>query len=105
MGSYRSYIPKGTYPTEDSIDGAVGAVEDPSTIPISAVGLESSLDFQAAWPLIWPQKTILFQTDDEYYESTGNFSGFWNSKRKRKPHCKEGSQLTSSLFIKRSSML
>lgn len=58
----------------------MGAVEDPSEIPITAVGLESSLDFDAAWPLIWPQKTILFQTDDEYYESTG-VSGFWNSMR------------------------
>lgn len=79
MAIVYSYIPNGTYPKEESIDGAVGAVENPSEIPIRAVGLESSLDLDAAWPLIWPQKTILFQTDDEYYESTGDFTGFWNS--------------------------
>ncbi|KAK3937828.1 putative Tripeptidyl-peptidase sed1 [Diplogelasinospora grovesii] len=73
-------VPKGTYPEERLIDGAVGAVEDnnPSGIPIP-VGLESSLDFDSAWPLIWPQKTVLFQEDDEYYESTGNFNGFFNT--------------------------
>ncbi len=32
---------------------------------------ESNLDFQASIPLIWPQKTVLFQTDDEWYEEVG----------------------------------
>ena len=73
-------IPNGTYPIAKSIDGAVAAFEDPTEIPIKQVGVESMLDFDSAWPLIWPQKTVLFQTDDEWYESTGNFSGFWNSE-------------------------
>jgi len=38
------------------------------------------LDFDSSWPLIYPQGIVLFQEDDEYYESTGNFNGFWNSK-------------------------
>ena len=72
------YIPSGWYPIEDLIDGAVGAVEDPSEIPAS-YGLEASLDFDAAMPLIYPQTAVLFQEDDEYYESTGDFVGFWNT--------------------------
>ncbi|KAH8880604.1 alkaline serine protease [Thozetella sp. PMI_491] len=72
------HIPNGTYPEERLVDGAVGAVEDPSVIPVG-VGLESSLDFDSAWPLIYPQGTVLFQEDDEYYESSGDFTGFWNT--------------------------
>ncbi|KAI8628143.1 subtilisin-like protein [Xylariaceae sp. FL1651] len=72
-------VPTGTYPEERLIDGAIGAVETPSPIYPLEVGLESSLDFDSAWPLIWPQGTVLYQTDDEYYEYTGNFSGFWNT--------------------------
>ncbi|KAK8091487.1 hypothetical protein PG997_001848 [Apiospora hydei] len=53
-----------------------GTVPD---LPILAPGSESALDFDASWPLIWPQKTVLYQVDDEYYESSGNFSGFWNT--------------------------
>jgi tripeptidyl-peptidase-1 len=75
------YIPNGTYPEERLVDGAIGAYEDaPPGFPIEIpIGLESSLDFDSSWPLIWPQKTVLFQEDDEYYESTGNYAGFWNS--------------------------
>ncbi|KAL1840747.1 hypothetical protein VTK73DRAFT_3682 [Phialemonium thermophilum] len=72
-------IPQGTYPTEKLIDGAIGAAQTPDQ-----VGPESNLDFEAAWPLIWPQKTVLFQTDDQYYEinmTSANtpYLGFWNS--------------------------
>ena len=70
-------IPNGTYPIERLIDGAIGAVEDsPTPVPID---LEAPLDFDSSWPLIYPQKLVLFQEDDEYYESHGNYNGFWNS--------------------------
>ncbi|KAI1740761.1 subtilisin-like protein [Xylaria scruposa] len=72
-------VPTGTYPEERLIDGAIGAIETPSPIYPLEVGLESSLDFDSAWPLIYPQGTVLYQTDDEYYEHTGNFTGFWNT--------------------------
>ncbi|GAP82686.1 putative alkaline serine protease [Rosellinia necatrix] len=72
-------VPTGTYPEERLIDGAIGAIETPSPLYPLEVGLESSLDFDSAWPLIWPQGTVLYQTDDEYYEHTGNFTGFWNT--------------------------
>lgn len=75
-----SEIPNGTYPKEDLIDGAIGAAQT-----ASEVGVESDLDFEASWPLIWPQKEILFQTDDQYIEisqttTTTPYLGFGNSK-------------------------
>ncbi|KAI0482591.1 subtilisin-like protein [Xylariaceae sp. FL0804] len=73
------HVPNGTYPEERLIDGAIGSVEEPSPVYPLEVGLESSLDFDSAMPLIYPQGTVLFQTDDEYYEYTGNFEGFWNT--------------------------
>lgn len=59
----------------------MGAYEDPyyGSWPVT-LGEEADLDFQAAWPLIWPQKTVLFQEDDQYYEYTEDFNGFWNSE-------------------------
>lgn len=72
-------IPNGTYPIEKNIDGAFGAAKN-----VTSAGVESDLDFEAAQPLIWPQKTILFQTDDEFYEvneTSANtpIRGFWNT--------------------------
>jgi tripeptidyl-peptidase-1 len=37
------------------------------------------LDFQIAWPIIYPQGTVLFQTDDPVYEANYVFSGFLNT--------------------------
>jgi hypothetical protein len=75
-------IPVGTYPTEKLIDGATG-----TALTYPEDGVESNLDFTAAMPLIWPQKAILFQTDDEYYEmleqnpvGSNQYPGFWNSE-------------------------
>lgn len=72
-------IPNGTYPIEKNIDGAFGASET-----TAQAGVESDLDFEAAQPLIWPQKTILFQTDDQFYEvnmtaQDSPLRGFWNT--------------------------
>lgn len=68
-------VPNGTYPIEESIDGAYGASNSTAT-----AGIESNLDFQAAIPLIYPQKTILFQTDDEVYQTNTSLSaGFLNT--------------------------
>ncbi|KAB5513198.1 putative Tripeptidyl-peptidase sed1 [Coniochaeta sp. 2T2.1] len=72
-------IPNGTYPIEKLIDGAIGAAQT-----LDQVGAESNLDFQASWPLIWPQKEVLFQTDDQYIEVNQTdlhtpYLGFWNT--------------------------
>jgi tripeptidyl-peptidase I len=52
------YIPQGTHPKLDLIDGAVAPV------PVADAGLESDLDFQISYPIIWPQNSVLYQTDD-----------------------------------------
>ncbi|TVY25147.1 Tripeptidyl-peptidase sed1 [Lachnellula hyalina] len=70
-------IPNGTYPEERLIDGAIGATED--TTEYVPTDLEAPLDFDSSSPLIYPQGLVLFQEDDEYYESTGAFNGFWNT--------------------------
>jgi hypothetical protein len=72
-------IPNGTYPIERLVDGAIGAVEDSPNMPVP-IDLEAPLDFDSSWPLIYPQKLVLFQEDDEYYESHPYYNGFWNSK-------------------------
>lgn len=92
-------IPNGTYPEERLIDGAIGAIED--TTEYVPTNLEAPLDFDSSWPLIYPQKLVLFQEDDEYYESTGNFNGFWNSKP---PHSLPAANLKRIDTHKPSSM-
>lgn len=49
--------------------------------PVSVLdaGPESDLDFQIAYPLIYPQSTILFQTDDPVYENNYTYPGFLNN--------------------------
>lgn len=66
-------IPNGTHPVGDLIDGAVAPVPD------NQAGPESDLDFQISYPIIWPQNSVLFQTDDPYYENNYVFQGFLNN--------------------------
>ncbi|KAJ5441835.1 Peptidase S8/S53 subtilisin/kexin/sedolisin [Penicillium cf. griseofulvum] len=66
-------IPNGTHPTLKSVDGG----EAPTNT--STAGPESDLDFQISYPIIWPQNSILFQTDDMYYERHYKFRGFLNT--------------------------
>jgi len=53
--NFTSYIPQGTHPKLDSIDGAVApvATED--------AGGESDLDFQLAYPIVYPIEVVLYQ--------------------------------------------
>lgn len=78
------YIPNGTYPQERLIDGAIGPVEDVPGYNQSLAGGEADMDIEAAWPLIWPQDIVLFQTDEEFYEVNQKspntpYRGFWNT--------------------------
>lgn len=66
-------IAQGTHPTLDAIDGAV------APNPVTAAGPESDLDFQISYPIIYPQGSILFQTDDPVYENDYEFEGFLNN--------------------------
>ncbi|KAK4161699.1 putative protease [Cladorrhinum sp. PSN259] len=83
MNNYWKYvapwIPNGTHPELRAINGAYGPIER-----IDLAGEEANLDFQVAIPLIWPQKTVLFQTDDEWYQqdqtrSDTRYTGFFNT--------------------------
>lgn len=58
-------IPKKTAPKKQLVNGAVAPVAQ------SNAGLESDLDFQVAYPLLWPQGTVLYQLSDE-----GSFNSF-----------------------------
>lgn len=74
-----SWVTNGSHPELRSINGAEGPT--PNAL---AAGEEADLDFEVAMPLVWPQKTVLFQTDDEWYQldqmkSTTKYIGFFNS--------------------------
>ena len=66
-------IPQGTHPKLDGIDGAT------APDPVQSAGAESDLDFQISYPIIYPQNSILFQTDDDLYEANYVFQGFLNN--------------------------
>ncbi|KAJ5223919.1 hypothetical protein N7468_008461 [Penicillium chermesinum] len=73
FGSLASEIPIGTHPHLSAVDGA----EAPTSV--ANAGPESDLDFQISYPIIWPQNSILFQTDDMVYEENYTFKGFLNT--------------------------
>jgi tripeptidyl-peptidase I len=68
------YIPQGTHPTLEGIDGGQAPTTD-----LEAAGPESDLDFQISYPLIWPQNSVLFQTDDAVYEANYTYVSFLNN--------------------------
>ncbi|KAI2616243.1 subtilisin-like protein [Hypoxylon sp. NC1633] len=81
--SFTSDIPNGTHPELFSVDGGEGA-----TTNLYLAGSEANLDFQMAYGLIWPQEPVLYQVDDEWYQSTyetnpslytGFFNNLWNA--------------------------
>ncbi|TRX89818.1 hypothetical protein FHL15_009251 [Xylaria flabelliformis] len=71
-------IPNGTYPELLSVNGGEGASKE-----LSDAGVESNLDFQMAYGLIWPQEPALFQVDDEWYQqsqlTSSEYAGFFNN--------------------------
>lgn len=71
--NFTPYIPKGFGPTLKGIDGGK------APIAVGQAGGESDLDFELAIPILYPQKTIVFQTDDMFYENNYEFGGFFNT--------------------------
>ncbi|KAJ0426609.1 subtilisin-like protein [Aspergillus carlsbadensis] len=67
-------IPQGTHPILNAINGA----EAPAPL-LELAGPESSLDFQLSYPIIWPQNSILYQTDDPVYQNNYTFPGLFNN--------------------------
>ena len=57
--TYYPQIPNGTHPTLQSIDGGQAPVD------VGRAGGESTLDFELAYPLVYPQEIKLYQTDDQ----------------------------------------
>ncbi|KAF7172400.1 hypothetical protein CNMCM6106_006590 [Aspergillus hiratsukae] len=70
---FAQQIPQGTHPILKAVDGATAPTS------VSNAGPESDLDFQISYPIIWPQNSILFQTDDPVYQANYNFTGFLNT--------------------------
>ncbi|KAK5994176.1 Aorsin [Cladobotryum mycophilum] len=76
FAQYAQQVPKGTGPTLNLIDGAKAPV------PVDEDGGESNLDFELAYPIIYPQKTTLYQVDDAYYtgeQGEEAYAGFLNT--------------------------
>ncbi|KAK8133413.1 hypothetical protein PG984_005425 [Apiospora sp. TS-2023a] len=87
-------VPNGTHPELRSINGGLGVTTD-----LGLAGSEANLDFQMAYGLIWPQQTVLYSVDDEYYQDNqagtdspykGFFNNLWNAI--------DGSYCTSTAF-------
>lgn len=66
FANYSRNIPQGTHPIHAFIDGAEAPVN------VSSAGGESALDFELAYPLIYPQTTTLYQSDDVYFATNPN---------------------------------
>nr|POE59080.1 tripeptidyl-peptidase sed1 [Quercus suber] len=73
FGVLATQIPQGTHPQLKAVDGAV------APNPVYAAGAESDLDFQISYPVIYPQGSVLFQTDDPVYEANYTYLGFYNN--------------------------
>lgn len=73
FATFANEIPQGTHPIHNLIDGAQAPA------PVTGAGPESNLDFQISYPLIWPQNSVLFQTDDPVYQANYTFVGFLNN--------------------------
>jgi tripeptidyl-peptidase-1 len=71
--NYAPQIPQDTHPTPAFIDGAQAPV------PVGRAGGESSLDFELSYPILWPQGTVLYQTDDINYSTSLNRTGLFNT--------------------------
>ncbi|KAL6894985.1 peptidase S8/S53 domain-containing protein [Trichoderma evansii] len=66
FAQYAPSVPKGTHPILNSIDGGKAPV------PVADAGGESNLDFELAYPIIYPQTTTLYQTDDTFYATSNS---------------------------------
>jgi tripeptidyl-peptidase-1 len=74
FAKFADWIPQGTHPTLDSINGAEAPVS------VENAGGESDLDFQLAYPIVYPQEIVLYQVDDLNYVSGPNaVGGFGNT--------------------------
>lgn len=71
-----THIPQGTRPTRVNIDGLSNSTDAES----DSAG-EADLDFQLAYPIVYPQNITQYQTDDIYYSGYGSnmYDGLFNT--------------------------
>ena len=74
---FTPYIPQGWKPIFDSIDGGVS----PAQTKKLGANAEADLDFELAIPIVYPQTTTDFQTDDPYSANNGSFNTFFDGNR------------------------
>lgn len=67
--NFTPWIPQGTRPLYDSIDGAPGP-----TTNVSDAGGEVELDLELSYPIVYPQTITIFQEDDAIYEMNPNIT-------------------------------
>lgn len=79
FAAYAPNIPQGTRPLNLSINEAVWHYDE--TDPYVSQPDESDLDLDIAYPIIYPQTTTVYQTDDEYYTlySSNGYFGIFNT--------------------------
>jgi tripeptidyl-peptidase-1 len=74
FANFAPEIPQGTTPRFEGIDGA------PSPIPEPYAATEGALDFQAAYPLFYPDTAVNYVVDDWFYEQSGDgVTGLFNT--------------------------
>lgn len=73
FANYTPYIPQGTHPIPNFVDGGVA----PGNVSQSSG--ESNLDFLLAYSLVYPQKLVLYQTDDINYSGTNQILEGYNT--------------------------
>ena len=76
FANYSSSIPQGSHPILEAVDGGVAPVSQ--KVVIDKRYGECLLDMMVSFPILYPQKVILFQTDDAYY-SVNQTNGFMNT--------------------------
>ncbi|KAI9046921.1 hypothetical protein LZ554_008999 [Drepanopeziza brunnea f. sp. 'monogermtubi'] len=64
LAKYASYVPQGTFPINNTINGASYSVPASSELNSG----EALIDIEMATSLIYPQTVTLYQTDDDIYE-------------------------------------
>ncbi|RDW79067.1 S53 family peptidase [Aspergillus mulundensis] len=77
FSSVEKRIPNGTHPTVNSINGGISP-----TPFVNASGPESTLDLEMAYPFLYPQNAIIFQTDDPKWFENGSadqYPGMFNN--------------------------
>ena len=73
FAKYARNIPQGFHPIANYIDGA----EAPGDV--AGAGAESTMDFELAYPLLYPQNIVLYQTDDINYATQHPTAGSFNT--------------------------